>query len=79
MFIQIVEMFLVFIKTLIFLTDVVGEVVPPTLYRFSVFGEMHNIVGAMNLLTGLFREHIITSTKSRGFQNQKVIFQTLVQ
>lgn len=51
--------------------DVVGEVVPPTLYRFSVFGEMHNIVGAMNLLTGLFREHIITSTKSRGFQNQK--------
>lgn len=53
--------------------DVVDEIVPPTLYRFSVFGEMHNIVGVMNLLTGLFREHIITTTKSKELQNQKKI------
>ncbi|XP_062603399.1 uncharacterized protein LOC134265164 [Saccostrea cucullata] len=30
----------------------------PVLYRFSVYGEEQNVVGAMNVLAGMFREHV---------------------
>ncbi|XP_062602867.1 uncharacterized protein LOC134264599 isoform X2 [Saccostrea cucullata] len=53
------ENFRVFKRILEESKDCVQKAKIPPLYRMSVCGEEHNIIGAMNLLEGLFHEHII--------------------